>query len=259
MIFAVSGVQGQAKTKKTGQMEWHPHPPTICLFPVWFNAWPVCVASDSLIRRFTLNWHESSKKPFSRYDGCDGKNYERQERIFPLFHSIEPRREEMSVRGPSMWNQTGRLWTKVISCSHQVRFCVFSAPAAWGSLPRRPTSCVTCSWWQTCLLPGGRAHRRIRAHSERLLWTGDYKHSRKSAFTFSSLLTPSRFCFSSFEPFHCTGLNWIWTVFKLLLYSQLLKSLWKEIRKGFHRWSRCGQQPGCTAMMGALVCKHWAE
>lgn len=31
----------------------------------------------------------------------------------------------MSVGGPSMWNRTGRLLTKVPSRSHQVPFCVF--------------------------------------------------------------------------------------------------------------------------------------
>ena len=193
---------------------------------------PLRVGSHSVFRRFTPNWFESSKKPFSHQDGHDVKNYRQQERIFALFHSIEPRRAEMSVR-------VHRCGTRRAVCWHKSSSPLFKCLSVFCPPPPlcSPGFSSSLTWWQTCSLPDGHAHRRMRAHSQ---WsTGAYQLSRGSAFTCSSLLSPFRFFW---QLFHCTGLNWIWTLFKLALYTKVPKSLWRE-------FDRLGWQP----MTGALV------
>lgn len=244
MIAAVSGVQGQAKTEKKNN--WSDlSPPPFPLPTVHFQYdLTLDPPAESVIWRFTLNWCESSKKPFSRHDGRDGKNYRRQERIFPLFHSIDPRRGEMSVGSPSMWNQTGRLLTKVTSCSHQVRFCFFFFCSC---SPR-----FSPSWWQTVTPTDAYVHTHCTyceqaltnsAGSLFLLW----HHSRLHPAILLLL-------FFLWQPLYCTGVNWISTLFKLPLYSKLPKR--REIQEGFQQ---LGQQPGCAAIDGgtSMLTLRW--
>lgn len=101
---------------------------------------PLRVGSHSVFRRFTPNWFESSKKPFSHQDGHDVKNYRQQERIFALFHSIEP--------GEQRW-ASGSIDVEpdvpFVDISHRLHslsvFLCFAPPppcAARASLPHLP-------------------------------------------------------------------------------------------------------------------------
>lgn len=160
---------------------------------------------------------------------------------FPSFTPLIPGEERWVSGVHRCGTRRAVCWQKsppaVIKC---VSVFFFFAPAAPGSLP--PGDKQSRPQTHTCTLTAPTVNRHLQTQQEVCFYFG---------ITLVSILL---LLFFLWQPFYCTGVNWISTLFKLPLYSKLPKR--REIREGFQQ---LGQQPGCAAIDGgtSMLTLRW--